>query len=542
MHKNLTAGLLLLSLGATSWAQDIQVTVDGTPLSFDQPPVMQGGRVMVPLRGIFEGLGAEVRYDARLRSIKATKGATVVELSLGSREAAVNGAPMTLDVPADTLGGRTMVPLRFVSEALGAQVKWSPSSRSVAIASTSDPGGEPSEPPTGSADKPKIDQIISNSTRPLKAGELLEVIATGDSGCQARFEILGTRFSANMLEARPGRYEGKLRIESGMVVEQGVILVHLQRGEQETLQEAGRTVTLEGQAGSSTPPENNPSLLEPSPNSVVNTLRPNIRAEMPGLQRQSLRFFVDGIDFTSQVQRQGRALSWTPGYDLNPGVHQVLIEGVNRQNQALRENWSFNIQPGSVSGSSFWSQPFPSPGQMVGPRPTIGAQLLRQLRPNSLRFTVDGVNVSNQSVVNANQVAWTPGYDLAPGNHLARLEGVDTQGFQDVKEWNFSVGGGASGVSVTNVAPGSAVPANFALQGNAPPNSEVLIQIGYRKRVGIFYQNRTLQASGIASPSGQYLVVVSAQDVDSGTTMDINISARANGNVLGQTQIQLRRN
>jgi hypothetical protein len=186
MKRTLTCTLLSLSLGAIAWGQEIQVSVDGTTLQFDQPPVMQGGRVMVPLRGIFEGLGAEVLYDARLRSIKATKGATLVELSLGSRAAAVNGAPVTLDVPADTLGGRTMVPLRFVSEALGAEVKWSPATRSVNIASA--PGGdEPADPnPPTPAGRPQLDQIISNSTRPLKTGEILEVVATGDPGCQGR--------------------------------------------------------------------------------------------------------------------------------------------------------------------------------------------------------------------------------------------------------------------------------------------------------------------------------------------------------------------
>lgn len=540
MKRTLTCTLLSLSLGAIAWGQEIQVSVDGTTLQFDQPPVMQGGRVMVPLRGIFEGLGAEVLYDARLRSIKATKGATLVELSLGSRAAAVNGAPVTLDVPADTLGGRTMVPLRFVSEALGAEVKWSPATRSVNIASA--PGGDkPADPnPPTPAGRPQLDQIISNSTRPLKTGEILEVVATGDPGCQGRFEILGTNLGANMIEARPGRYEGKLRVESGMSVEQGVVVVHLLRGDQETIKEATRTVTLEGQADS--PPQDaGQARLEPAPNSVVNTPRPTVRAELANLQRQSLRFFVDGLDFTGQVQRQGRSYTWTPGYDLNPGSHTVVIEGLNRQNQAMRESWNFVVQPSTAPQGAFWTQPFPSPGQSVATRPTVGARLLRPLRPNSLRFTIDGMDVTGQAIVNANQVAWTPGYDLNPGNHQVRLEGVDNQGIHDVQQWNFNVGGGNSGVTVNNLGQGSNVPANFVLQGNAPANAEVVVQVKYRKQVGIFFQNRTLQSSAMAGPTGQYSVMVQAQDVSAGGTMDVVVSARVNGNVVGQTQLQLRR-
>jgi hypothetical protein len=158
-----------------------------------------------------------------------------------------------------------------------------------------------------------------------------------------------------------------------------------------------------------------------------------------------------------------------------------------------------------------------------------------------LRFTIDGMDVTGQAIVNANQVAWTPGYDLNPGNHQVRLEGVDNQGIHDVQQWNFNVGGGNSGVTVNNLGQGSNVPANFVLQGDAPANAEVVVQVKYRKQVGIFFQNRTLQSSAMAGPTGQYSVMVQAQDVSAGGTMDVVVSARVNGNVVGQTQLQLRR-
>ena len=118
----------------------IRVFIDGRPVNFDVPPQMIQGRVLVPLRGIFEQLGATVNYDAATSRILAIRGGQTVELTVGSREAAVDNSPMTLDVPAFTINGRTMVPLRFISEALGAGVQWLAANETILIHSN---GGTP---------------------------------------------------------------------------------------------------------------------------------------------------------------------------------------------------------------------------------------------------------------------------------------------------------------------------------------------------------------------------------------------------------------
>jgi hypothetical protein len=87
----------------------------------------------VPLRGIFESLGAQVNWDASTRTITATKGDTDVQLGIGDHRATVNGRAVYLDAPAMILGGSTMVPLRFVGEALGADVKWFEATQTVSI-------------------------------------------------------------------------------------------------------------------------------------------------------------------------------------------------------------------------------------------------------------------------------------------------------------------------------------------------------------------------------------------------------------------------
>jgi len=122
----------LVPLGAVAQGPPVTVTVNGAPVSFDQPPVERAGRVYVPLRGVFERLGATVVYQAG--KINATRAATTVSLDVGSNTAIVNGTQMDLDSPPFLIGARTLVPLRFVAQALGANVSYDGTTRTVAIA------------------------------------------------------------------------------------------------------------------------------------------------------------------------------------------------------------------------------------------------------------------------------------------------------------------------------------------------------------------------------------------------------------------------
>jgi hypothetical protein len=111
----------------------IRVLVNSEEVAFDVPPVEVGGRLLVPLRGVFERLGASVVWEPSTQRIVATAGSKVIELVVGRRDGAVDGKPVLLDVPPMVVQGRTMVPLRFVSETLGAYVQWQASARTVLI-------------------------------------------------------------------------------------------------------------------------------------------------------------------------------------------------------------------------------------------------------------------------------------------------------------------------------------------------------------------------------------------------------------------------
>jgi len=109
------------------------VILNGKELDFDVYPRIQNGRVLVPLRTIFEAVGATVDWNNGTKTAVAYKDGVTVSLTLGNTIATINDNPVTLDQPAISVNGRTLAPLRFVGEAFGGIVNWDASSRTVYI-------------------------------------------------------------------------------------------------------------------------------------------------------------------------------------------------------------------------------------------------------------------------------------------------------------------------------------------------------------------------------------------------------------------------
>ncbi|GEL77649.1 stalk domain-containing protein [Tenuibacillus multivorans] len=116
-------------------ASSASVVIDGEEQNYDQPAIIEDGRTLVPMRGIFESLGATVAWDQETRTVTGEKGEVSVQLTIGNTKALVNGDVVELSVPAKVANGRTLVPLRFISESLGATVGWDNSTRTVTITS-----------------------------------------------------------------------------------------------------------------------------------------------------------------------------------------------------------------------------------------------------------------------------------------------------------------------------------------------------------------------------------------------------------------------
>lgn len=119
----------------------VNLTLDGVPLSGSVPAINSNGRTLVPVRLVAEALGAEVIWVNSTRQVVLLKGTDTIVLTLGSAQAVYNGQIVTLpdEVPASIVGyndtGNTMVPLRFVSEQLGATVEWDNDSYTAVITS-----------------------------------------------------------------------------------------------------------------------------------------------------------------------------------------------------------------------------------------------------------------------------------------------------------------------------------------------------------------------------------------------------------------------
>lgn len=132
MKKLLLISFLAFSLLSLS-AQAISVNFNGEALSFDSAPVNENGRVLVPMRAIFEKFGAQVNWDASTGTAIAVSGDKIVLIQAGNPNAFVNSDVFPLDVPAKIINDRTMVPVRFISEALGADVTWDGETETVNI-------------------------------------------------------------------------------------------------------------------------------------------------------------------------------------------------------------------------------------------------------------------------------------------------------------------------------------------------------------------------------------------------------------------------
>jgi hypothetical protein len=109
--------------------------VGGGTVTLDAAPYIDkaSGRTMVPIRAIVEALGGSVTWKTASRSIMIQLGTTSIVLRIGAMSATVDGVAKPLTVPATILGGRTMVPVRFVAENLGCVVGWNALARTVTI-------------------------------------------------------------------------------------------------------------------------------------------------------------------------------------------------------------------------------------------------------------------------------------------------------------------------------------------------------------------------------------------------------------------------
>ncbi|MDP4133014.1 MAG: stalk domain-containing protein [Bacillota bacterium] len=112
---------------------DKKATAGGKEKAMVSPAKIVGGSTLVPIRFVSENLGAAVSWDAGTKTVTIMDGTNIIKLTIDSKEVYVNGKKGELSVPAQIIDSSTMVPIRFVSENMGADVKWNADTQTVNI-------------------------------------------------------------------------------------------------------------------------------------------------------------------------------------------------------------------------------------------------------------------------------------------------------------------------------------------------------------------------------------------------------------------------
>ena len=125
--------LIALSLFIPGVVFAVEIVIDGGTFEFDLPPTVVENRTLVPMRALFEALGAIVNWEPETRTAVGARDGTVVRITIDSNKALIDNVEKDLDVPAQFIGNRTYIPLRFAGEALGDNVLWDETAQNIFI-------------------------------------------------------------------------------------------------------------------------------------------------------------------------------------------------------------------------------------------------------------------------------------------------------------------------------------------------------------------------------------------------------------------------
>jgi len=115
-------------------AAEVNVTINGEAVDFEgQPPTIIDGRTLVPVRGVFEALGFDVDWVQETQTVVLTNAQYEVNITIDSPVFVINGREVALDVPAQIIDGRTLLPIRAVVESIGMSVGWEQDTQTVTI-------------------------------------------------------------------------------------------------------------------------------------------------------------------------------------------------------------------------------------------------------------------------------------------------------------------------------------------------------------------------------------------------------------------------
>lgn len=356
IHGSILLAAVLITAAIPSWGQGISVRVNGDPVVFSGTgPVSIDGRVLVPLRGVLEKMGAFVEWTPATRTVGAQRGTTNVQLRIGARSATVNGNPVALDVPAMIITGSTMVPLRFVGEALGAGVVWDVTTKTVDI-STTGTGAGADQPLTEGV---TITSFVHDADGWLKGGSSLRAVLKGTANGVASFQIPGVVSSVTMRQISPGVYEGTWTVpaDSKLAMSGVAVIGQLKAGKAQQLIQAAQTISIDSVA---------PKIKDmlPAEGARIAAASPSVSAVFDdepgsGIDTSAVKFALDGADKSQDAVVTPNFISYRPTAALKAGAHKVDLTVADAAGNTARQTWSFNVTDAKsvitsldVSGSS----------------------------------------------------------------------------------------------------------------------------------------------------------------------------------------------
>ncbi|MGN7468646.1 copper amine oxidase N-terminal domain-containing protein [Brevibacillus sp. SAFN-007a] len=189
----------------------VKVTYNKKAIVFpDQKPLIRDSRTLVPIRPIAETLGFQVDWNEKTRTVTIDKGNDNIRLVISQKIAKRNGQTIHLDVPAQIVNQRTVVPVRFIAEALNYKVDWDPATQTVLIAdqAASNPNGTEGKPQeqTKPAEEGKQQDTVSLIDKESVRGQyfllspmgIYKVAGKVDPKAEVVVELEGTSYSVDV--------------------------------------------------------------------------------------------------------------------------------------------------------------------------------------------------------------------------------------------------------------------------------------------------------------------------------------------------------
>lgn len=405
------ASTALLVLSAVGRADHIKVEVNGEPVIFSGAgPQKISGRVLVPLRGVLEKLGAFVDWTPATQTVIASRGNLDLQLKIGSRTAIVNGQEVALDVPATTIAGSTMVPLRFVGETLGADVRWDAGSSTVLITSSAAEPADPNSRPRRRRDgyARRGDDRTSDRDRDLISDRDRNIDRDRDRNSDRQRDR-----DRNVDPVRDRDRDRDPVITPAPAARPTIDRLSLDRTSGWLRAGESLTVRMRGTPGSEA------SFRIPG---VAENVK--MREISPGVYEQS----------------------WTvPGNaNLNlaeaPVLGMLQAKGADARDASVVQSSSL-VQVDNAAPKISEANPAPK-SEVSRSRPLISAVINDQggsgIDTDRVRIVVDGRDVTRDAAVTAQFFSYTPPQDLAGRNHHVEVTVPDRAGNVSKQEWDFT--------------------------------------------------------------------------------------------------------